>query len=145
MDVVTVFHVSICVLLILIVLLQQGKGADMGATFGGGGGTVFGAAGADTILTKVTTVIALLFMVTSIYLAIESKEGRNSTGSLFQNEHEKIAPATETEAVPAEAEGTVESEPAAAAAPVSEKSTPPTAEEAPPVSEVPAEETKAAE
>jgi preprotein translocase subunit SecG len=63
-------HVSVCILLILIVLLQSGKGAEMGASIGGGGGqTFFGAAGPANILTKITTAVAIVFMVTSLTLA----------------------------------------------------------------------------
>ena len=61
-------HLLLCVVLIGLVLLQQGKGASMGAAFGGSSNTVFGAAGAGTMLTKVTTIIAVCFMATSIFL-----------------------------------------------------------------------------
>jgi preprotein translocase subunit SecG len=67
----TVFHVIICIFLILVVLLQQGKGADWAGAFGGGGTqTAFGARGAATILSKATTAAAVLFMITSLALAI---------------------------------------------------------------------------
>ena len=82
---VTIVHLFICVFLILIVLLQQGKGADVGATFGGGGNTMFGASGADTFLTKVTTFVAICFMVTSVVLAVRGQSGGDSSGTLFQN------------------------------------------------------------
>jgi preprotein translocase subunit SecG len=63
-------HVTVCILLILIVLLQSGKGAEMGVSLGGGGGqTLFGAGGPATILTKITTAVAIIFMVTSLTLA----------------------------------------------------------------------------
>ena len=81
---VTTAHFFICFLLIGIVLLQQGKGADAGAAFGGGGQTVFGAAGADNLLTKVTTALAALFMVTSVFLAVSAKNKRVDGGNLFQ-------------------------------------------------------------
>ncbi|QTA87064.1 preprotein translocase subunit SecG [Desulfonema magnum] len=67
---VVVIHVIVCVALIMIVLLQTGKGADMGAAFGGGSGqTLFGSTGASTFLSKATTVVAIMFMVTSLGLA----------------------------------------------------------------------------
>ncbi len=67
---ITALHVTVCILLILIVLLQSGKGAEMGVSIGGGGSqTLFGASGPATILTKITTVIAIIFMVTSLTLA----------------------------------------------------------------------------
>jgi preprotein translocase subunit SecG len=62
-------HVVVCVALILIILLQSGKGADIGAVFGGGSSqTVFGSGGATTFLSKVTVGAAVTFMVTSIIL-----------------------------------------------------------------------------
>lgn len=61
-------HGALCLALIGLVLLQQGKGADVGATFGGGSDTLFGAAGAGNLVGRVTTGIAVLFMVTSIFL-----------------------------------------------------------------------------
>lgn len=67
----TVLHILVCIFLILVVLLQQGKGADWAGAFGGGGTqTAFGARGAGTILSKATTVAAVLFMVLSLALAI---------------------------------------------------------------------------
>lgn len=66
-------HVIVSIALIMIVLLQTGKGADMGAVFGGGASqTLFGAAGASTFLSKATTVAAIIFMVTSLGLAYVS-------------------------------------------------------------------------
>src|ERR1700757_3014946 len=67
----TIFHVIVCIFLILVVLLQQGKGADWAGAFGGGGTqTAFGARGAGTILSKATTAAAIIFMVTSLALTI---------------------------------------------------------------------------
>jgi preprotein translocase subunit SecG len=67
----TVFHIIVCIFLILVVLLQQGKGADWAGAFGGGGTqTAFGARGAGTVLSKATTAAAVIFMVTSLALAI---------------------------------------------------------------------------
>ncbi|MBN2178430.1 MAG: preprotein translocase subunit SecG [Deltaproteobacteria bacterium] len=67
--IITSVHVLMCVALILVVLLQTGKGADMGAAFGGSSQTVFGSSGAGTFLGKMTTVIAVVFMLTSLWLA----------------------------------------------------------------------------
>ena len=61
-------HIVLCLSLIGLVLIQQGKGADMGAAFGGGSNTLFGASGAVNVITKVTTSVAVLFMLTSILL-----------------------------------------------------------------------------
>lgn len=62
-------HILVCLALILIVLLQTGKGASMGAAFGGSSQTVFGSGGAATFLTKLTTIVAVVFMLTSLLLA----------------------------------------------------------------------------
>ena len=59
----------VCLFLVVIVLLQHGKGADMGATFGGASQTVFGTEGPLPLLNKITTGAAVLFMITSISLA----------------------------------------------------------------------------
>ncbi|MDR2860960.1 MAG: preprotein translocase subunit SecG [Syntrophobacterales bacterium] len=73
-----VLHIMICLVLIVVVLLQAGKGAGMGAAFGGASQTVFGAAGAGTFLTKMTTVIAILFMLTTLGLSYFSQERTSS-------------------------------------------------------------------
>src|SRR5213592_18960 len=67
----TVLHVIVSIFLILVVLLQQGKGADWAGAFGGGGTqTAFGARGAGTVLSKATTTAAIIFMITSLALTI---------------------------------------------------------------------------
>jgi preprotein translocase subunit SecG len=73
-------HIIICFLLIVIVLLQKGKGQDFASTFGGGGTqTAFGARSGSTILHRATTVAAILFMVTSLTLTIlMSRPGQGS-------------------------------------------------------------------
>jgi preprotein translocase subunit SecG len=63
-------HVLVSVVLIVLVMLQQGRGADAGAAFGGGGsGTVFGAGGPGNFMTRATAVLAILFFVISLSLA----------------------------------------------------------------------------
>ena len=63
-------HIVLCVALVGVVLVQQGKGADLGASLGGGGSnTMFGAAGGADFMTKLTTGLAVAFMLTSILLA----------------------------------------------------------------------------
>ena len=65
-----IIHIAVSIALIMIVLLQTGKGADMGAAFGGGSSqTLFGSTGASTFLSKATTAAAIIFMVTSLGLA----------------------------------------------------------------------------
>jgi len=80
-----IIHVIVCVALILIVLLQTGKGSDMGAAFGGGSSqTLFGSTGASTFLTKATTAAAIVFMLTSLTIAYLSS---NKTGkSIMENQ-----------------------------------------------------------
>ena len=69
---IVIIHIIVCIGLILIVLLQTGKGASMGAAFGGSSQTIFGSSGATTFLGKITTVVAVVFMVTSLILAFIS-------------------------------------------------------------------------
>ncbi|SFL82419.1 preprotein translocase subunit SecG [Marinobacter zhejiangensis] len=72
---VVVVHVVIAVALVGLVLIQQGKGADAGAAFGGGASqTVFGSQGSGSFLTRVTTFLAIVFFVTSFSLAIFAKQ-----------------------------------------------------------------------
>jgi preprotein translocase subunit SecG len=69
---ITVVHVVVSFVLILVILLQAGKGGGMGAAFGGGSQTVFGGRGAQTFLGKVTSVCAAIFMITSLTLSFLS-------------------------------------------------------------------------
>ena len=80
--IITIIHILVCFFLVVIVLLQHGKGADIGATFGGAGNTVFGTEGPVPLLNKVTTGAAVLFMVTSISLAYFS--ANSGTGSVME-------------------------------------------------------------
>ena len=66
---ITAIHIIVCVTLILIVLLQRGKGADMGSAFGGSSQTVFGSAGATPVMGKITAAAAVIFMLTCLSLA----------------------------------------------------------------------------
>jgi preprotein translocase subunit SecG len=76
----SILHIVIASGLILIVLLQSGKGADIGAAFGGGSSqTVFGGRGAATFLSKATTVLAILFMVMSIALTLLASRQTGTT------------------------------------------------------------------
>ena len=85
-----VVHITVCVFLAAIVLLQHGKGADVGATFGGAGNTIFGPRGTATLLSKLTTGSAIIFMITSLSLAYLS--AHESTQSVF-TEKKGAAPA----------------------------------------------------
>jgi preprotein translocase subunit SecG len=82
----TAFHVLLCFFLIIVVLLQSGKAADLAGAFGGmGSQTVFGPRGTATVLSKATTIAASLFMVTSLALAISSHIYASGSGSVLQN------------------------------------------------------------
>ena len=77
---VTILHFAICIFLIVVILLQAGKGADIGAAFGAGGSqTLFGPTGAATFLNKMTAVVAVIFLATSLALVSlsEGKRGRS--------------------------------------------------------------------
>lgn len=76
-----IIHVVVCLFLIGIVLLQHGKGADIGATFGGSSQSLFGTEGPVPLLNKVTTFSAVIFMVTSVALAYISSQ--NGSGSVM--------------------------------------------------------------
>ncbi|MBM3802086.1 MAG: preprotein translocase subunit SecG [Acidimicrobiia bacterium] len=76
----SIVHVLVCLILILIVLLQSGKGADLAGAFGGGGShTAFGARGTATFLSKLTTGAAVIFMVTSFALSLLTTRDRGSS------------------------------------------------------------------
>ena len=72
-------HVIACIILVLVVLLQAGKGADMGAVFGGASSTIFGSSGAGNFLTRLTTGAAIVFMATSLTLTYFGTRGGHST------------------------------------------------------------------
>ena len=73
-----VLHIMACVVLVLVVLLQRGKGSDVGAALGGGGSnTIFGGRGAGNFLTKLTTGSAIIFMLTSLSLAYLGNQSSN--------------------------------------------------------------------
>ncbi|MCK9420956.1 MAG: preprotein translocase subunit SecG [Nitrospirae bacterium] len=71
-------HVLVSVILISMVLVQKGKGADIGAAFGGASNTVFGPRGAQSFLSKLTTGAAIIFMITSLTLAFTTAKTRSS-------------------------------------------------------------------
>ena len=73
-----VIHVLVSVMLIMVVLLQSGKGAGMGAAFGGGSQTLFGARGQTTFMHKLTAGMAILFMALSVVLATLSASGQSA-------------------------------------------------------------------
>lgn len=93
-------HVVICILLVMVILLQSSKGSGLAGAFGGGGGAgaVFGGRGAATFLSKVTTALAILFMLSNIGHSIISKRS-SAPKSLIQQEAAK-GPASVLPAIP---------------------------------------------
>jgi preprotein translocase subunit SecG len=110
-----IVHIIVCVALIMIVLLQTGKGADMGAAFGGGGSqTLFGSTGASTFLSKATTGAAIVFMLTSLALAyLSSHRTADSIIKSTPAPVEQPAAETQSEATPQESSAPAQSAPAA--------------------------------
>jgi preprotein translocase subunit SecG len=83
---ITIVHVIVCLFLIIVVLLQSGKSADIAAAFGGmGSQTAFGPRGAATVLSKATTWSAIIFMITSITLSIFASRAGTGSGSVLNN------------------------------------------------------------
>lgn len=98
-------HIIVCVFLIIVVLLQSGKSADLAGAFGGGGSqSTFGPRGAQSALSKATTASVIIFMLTSISLSILASRGSTAGSSVLQ--------------------GTKQSKPANPTAPVQAPSTP---------------------
>jgi len=82
----TILHVIVAVFLILVVLLQTGKRADLAGAFGGGGSqTAFGARGAATLLSRLTAWSAGIFMATSLLLSLMSSSGSSGGGSVLDS------------------------------------------------------------
>ena len=106
----TVLHVLMCFAIIgMVLFLQSGKGADIGSAFGGAGSqAVFGSMGTPTVVGKITTVVALLFTITSFSLAIlggqrASSVVREPVPASAPTTPEPSAPATPTPSTPAPA------------------------------------------
>lgn len=89
---ITIIHIVVCIFLVLVVLLQQGKKDGMGSAFGGGSQSVFGARGAETFLEKLTKALAVIFMCTSLGLVYFSS--RESSDSILSGEKNSAAPIT---------------------------------------------------
>jgi|SRR5579864_3041252 len=97
----TVIHVIVCVFLVVVVLLQSGKAADLAGAFGGmGSQTVFGPRGSATVLSKATTVAAALFMLTSLTLSILATRGGNASSPTLLDKAKKTAPAPNQQKLP---------------------------------------------
>src|SRR5262245_8982578 len=89
----TVIHVIVCLFLIIVVLLQSGKAADLAGAFGGmGSQTAFGPRGSATLLSKATTISAVLFMITSLSLSIMATRNAGLGTTVLEGAPAKPAP-----------------------------------------------------
>jgi preprotein translocase subunit SecG len=96
-QVILIIHVLAALGIVGLILIQQGKGADMGASFGAGGSqTLFGTGGGGNVLTKTTAVLATIFFATSFGLAVVAKEKADMSGGLDAG----LPAVVETPAVP---------------------------------------------
>lgn len=94
----TIIHYVVCIFLIIVVLLQSGKAADLAGAFGGmGSQTVFGPRGSATVLSKATTISAIVFMLTSLGLSIVATHGGKAGSTIFDK---KAAPAQQQKGAP---------------------------------------------
>jgi preprotein translocase subunit SecG len=92
--VLTIIHIIVCFFLVVVVLLQSGKAADLAGAFGGmGSQTAFGPRGSATVLSRATTIAAAVFMLTSLSLAILATRNASASGSVLEKQK---APATKS-------------------------------------------------
>jgi preprotein translocase subunit SecG len=93
-NIVLAIHLFIAFILIVLVLVQHGKGADAGANFGGGSSSqsVFGGGGGSNFLLKVTSVVAVIFFVTSLSLAYMGAQQASGSGSVIDKTVESSEP-----------------------------------------------------
>jgi len=98
-------HILVCIFLIIVVLLQSGKAADLAGAFGGmGSQTAFGPRGSATLLSKATTISAVLFMVTSLSLSIMATRNAGLGASVLEEKSSRPAPAKTAPAPPVPAQ-----------------------------------------
>ena len=90
-------HIAVCLFLVVVVLLQSGKAADLAGAFGGmGSQTAFGPRGSATLLSKATTISAVLFMLTSLTLSILATKSAGLGTTVLEDVQTKTAPAKKT-------------------------------------------------
>jgi len=91
--IITTIHIACCIALTVTILLQSGKGGGLAGAFGGGGGsqTLFGGRGAATFLSRATTVLAVVFFVTSLTLGLSQTRNASTKSSLIQEEARRRA------------------------------------------------------
>jgi preprotein translocase subunit SecG len=100
--VIATFYVLTCLVLLLVVLLQQGKGGDIASAFGGSGSqTAFGARSGATLLSRATAVCAALFMISALALAVIGHRGTGSVVGSYQAQKPVSAPASKPASKPA--------------------------------------------
>lgn len=119
-----VLHLIVCFLMIAAILLQAGKGAEIGAAFGGSSQTVFGSRGPGTFLSKITVAAAIIFMLTSLGLALLSKQETTSSTviDLHTPSHQESSSSESTPSTPAESDEPQPAEQSATAATAEEAS-----------------------
>jgi len=101
----TVIHIIVCLFLVIVVLLQSGKAADLAGAFGGmGSQTAFGPRGSATVLSKATTLAAALFMVTSMSLAILATRSAGTGSTVLEREAGKLSRPAQQKQVPGPAQ-----------------------------------------
>ncbi|MCL2725976.1 MAG: preprotein translocase subunit SecG [Polyangiaceae bacterium] len=98
---VTIIHVFVCLVLMGVVLLQQGKGGGMGSAFGGASAQVFGGSGAGNLLTRATAICAAVFMITSVTLAHEASSQDRALRQRAEEQAKKKDKGTPRESAPA--------------------------------------------
>ena len=89
---IVVIHLFVCAVLMAAVLLQSGKGAEMGAAFGGSSQTIFGSRGSATFMSKLTVAAAITFMITSLSLSILSRERSIAPSIVDTEKKEEVVP-----------------------------------------------------
>jgi len=126
---ITAVHVIVSIFLILVVLLQTGKGAEMGSAFGGASQTVFGSSGPAGFLNKLTTAVAIIFMVTSLLLSYFT--GRIAIPTIMEEKAGQTGQATQPQPVPQEAGMPEPGQQAAPPQPLQSQAAQPAAEQPP--------------
>ena len=104
---IVIIHIILCFSIIFIVLIQKGKGADMGAVFGGSSQTIFGSSGAGSFLGKATAVIATLFIITSLILTFNS--GKRTKSSIMKDVGKSVEKKLDNKPMPKEKKNTLPS------------------------------------
>lgn len=90
---ISILHVVVAIALIMIILMQTGRGSDIGAAFGAGASqTVFGSSGSTPFLNRITVGAAIVFMLTSLMLAYASGHRHITTSTIMKNKSQKTAP-----------------------------------------------------